>query len=661
MKIKSLLGLALLLATFYVGRAQAPQLMNYQAIVRNAQGQPVTSGVVNVRFTIREGSNTGAVAMQETQLDTPNQFGLITAEIGKSGGLSSVNWSNGSKYLEVDIDVTGGVNFVSMGASQLLSVPYALYAGNSAAGPTGATGTPGSPGNPGVTGPTGPIGATGTGTPGAPGVAGPTGANGPTGLAGSGGGATGPIGATGLNGTPGVTGSTGPTGLTGTSITGPTGAAGAPGATGPAGPTGVGVAGPTGAGGSGTGGGTLDSAYNYGGPGAGRIITANSGAVEIDGASAGVASLTTTQSASSVAINAVNSNTSSAYSTIQATTASSVTTVSAILGSSGSGAWGVAGQVLSTGTSEAGIYGNNLRTSGGEGVLGQGVQGVVGENNDNATAAVFGQNTATATGSITNNTPSPGVIGEGYVGVLGETNTDGGVGVFGLNLNPNESPNDNEGVFGEGTLACVEGQPTDATNGYGVASLGNSIAIGDVDATGTKFFIIDHPLDPANKFLKHSCPESNEPIDFYRGNVVCDANGKATVTLPDYFSAININYSYILTAVGAAAPDLHIDKEIEGNVFTIAGGKPGLKVSWQVTSTRNDAYVRLTPGALNYEPEKPAFEKGKYLLPAAYGFGNEKAIFPMHSLKELVKLKGGIVKQQELPVVQPAAAQPVTK
>jgi hypothetical protein len=310
MKIKSLLGLALLLATFYVGRAQAPQLMNYQAIVRNAQGQPVTSGVVNVRFTIREGSNTGAVAMQETQLDTPNQFGLITAEIGKSGGLSSVNWSNGSKYLEVDIDVTGGVNFVSMGASQLLSVPYSLYSGNSAAGPTGATGTPGSPGNPGVTGPTGPIGATGTGTPGAPGVAGPTGANGPTGLAGSGGGATGPIGATGLNGTPGVTGSTGP-----------------------AGPTGVGVAGPTGAGGSGTGGGTLDSAYNYGGPGAGRIITANSGAVEIDGASAGVASLTTTQSASSVAINAVNSNTSSAYSTIQATTASSVTTVSAILGS----------------------------------------------------------------------------------------------------------------------------------------------------------------------------------------------------------------------------------------------------------------------------------------------------------------------------------------
>jgi hypothetical protein len=283
------------------------------------------------------------------------------------------------------------------------------------------------------------------------------------------------------------------------------------------------------------------------------------------------------------------------------------------------------------------------------------VQGVVGENSDVATAAVFGLNNSAASGSLPNAT-APGVIGEGFVGVLGETATDGGAGIYGLNLNPNESPNDNEGVFGQGTFAGVEGQPTDAVNGYGVGSLGNSIAIGDVDATGFKNFLIDHPLDPANKYLKHTCPESNEPIDFYRGNVICDANGNATVNLPDYFSAININCSYILTAVGAAAPNLHISKEVEGNVFSIAGGQPGLKVSWQVTSTRNDAYVRNTPDALVYEREKPAFQKGKYLLPAAYGFGDEKAIFPMHrNLKALIELKGQQVKQQVLPVQQQAA------
>src|SRR5262245_34802152 len=109
--------------------AQPPQMLNYQAIVRNAQGQPVTTGTVNMRFSIRETSETGAVVFQETQLLTPNQFGLVTAKIGNGGGnLSSVNWASGAKFLEVEMDATGGTTFTSMGASQLLSVPYALYA-----------------------------------------------------------------------------------------------------------------------------------------------------------------------------------------------------------------------------------------------------------------------------------------------------------------------------------------------------------------------------------------------------------------------------------------------------------------------------------------------------------------------------------------------------
>ena len=661
MKIKFSLGVMLSFFVVYAAWAQAPQLLNYQAIVRNAQGQPITSGVVNVRFTIHNGSQTGGIVFQETQLDTPNQFGLITAEIGRSGTLSGVNWTNGPKYLEVDVDVTGGTNFADMGTTQLLSVPYALFAGNSAAGPTGVTGSPGSPG---ITGPTGPAGATGVGVQGQPGPSGANGITGPTGLTGSGGGATGPQGATGANG---ATGITGPTGLTGASITGPTGAAGAPGTpgvTGPTGlagapgtpgitgPTGIGVAGPTGAvgptGTGGGGGGTLNDAYNYGGAGAGRIITANSGAVEIDGATAGTASLTTTQSASSVAINAVGSNTSSAYSTIQGTSASSVTTVAAILGSSSSGAWGVAGQVLSTGTATAAVYGSNLRTSGGEGVYGIGVQGTVGENNDNATGAVFGLNDAATSGNIANNTPAAGVIGEGFVGVLGESGTDGGYGVYGFDV-VNDQANDNAGVFGSGVYEGVAGSTTQST-GYGIISGTNLGALGNLTVAGNKSFKIDHPLDPANKFLLHFCAESNEVLNFYRGNVVLDANGNATVTLPDYFSAININYSYILTPVGAAAPDLHIAKEIEGNVFSIAGGQAGLKVSWQVTAVRNDAYMQNHPEARETEPAKEGAQKGKYLHPEFYGLGQDKAIYHFDKIGKVIGLKGHTVKQQELPV-----------
>ena len=172
-----------------------------------------------------------------------NQFGLANAAIGAVNitGLSSVNWGTGGKYLEVELDPAGGSNYTNMGNSQLLSVPYAFFAANSAAGATGATGQQG------VTGATGNTGATGDTGPTGAGVAGPTG---PTGATGPGGGATG---ATGATGSTGATGATGITGATGTGTTGATGATGATGSTGATGATGAGVTGPTGPTGSGGG------------------------------------------------------------------------------------------------------------------------------------------------------------------------------------------------------------------------------------------------------------------------------------------------------------------------------------------------------------------------------------------------------------------------
>jgi hypothetical protein len=220
--------------------AQAPKQLNYQAVVRNASGvaEP-DSTPVELRFIIHDGTETGAAVYTEQQSTFTNKFGLVNLQIGSVTPLTGISWGSGPKFLEVDLNLNGG-GFQPMGTSQLISVPYALYANSAGSGgitgPSGADGTTGSTGN---TGPTGPAGSTGlngpTGSTGAPGVTGPgggatgpTGATGATGITGSGGGATGPSGPAGATGLKGNTGVTGPTGLPGTQ--GVTGAAGPTGA-----------------------------------------------------------------------------------------------------------------------------------------------------------------------------------------------------------------------------------------------------------------------------------------------------------------------------------------------------------------------------------------------------------------------------------------------
>jgi hypothetical protein len=94
--------------------AQAPQLMNYQAVVRDAQGNPKTTGTVGVRYSIRDLTPTGTVVYQQSSTATPNQFGIITVVIG-GGNLSTVNWGTGAKYLEVELDINNTSNFVRYG------------------------------------------------------------------------------------------------------------------------------------------------------------------------------------------------------------------------------------------------------------------------------------------------------------------------------------------------------------------------------------------------------------------------------------------------------------------------------------------------------------------------------------------------------------------
>lgn len=174
----------LLISTLF---AQAPQKMSYQSVIRDVSQALVTNQAVGMQISILQGSASGTAVYIETQQPTSNINGLVSLEIGTgtivTGNFSIINWANGPYFIKTETDPTGGSTYTITGTSQLLSVPYALYAenaGNSIPGPQGI------PGVDGAVGPQGPIGLTGaTGPQGATGATGLTGATGADGADGS--------------------------------------------------------------------------------------------------------------------------------------------------------------------------------------------------------------------------------------------------------------------------------------------------------------------------------------------------------------------------------------------------------------------------------------------------------------------------------------------
>ncbi len=126
----------LLTAVFnYQAKAQVPQAFKYQSIVRNADGAILANQDVSLRLSILQGSETGTAVYTETWDKTTNAFGLIVLNVGQgtsSDDFSAIAWGEDVYYLKAEIDPAGGTNYTDAGASQLLSVPYALYAGSSA-------------------------------------------------------------------------------------------------------------------------------------------------------------------------------------------------------------------------------------------------------------------------------------------------------------------------------------------------------------------------------------------------------------------------------------------------------------------------------------------------------------------------------------------------
>jgi hypothetical protein len=178
------------------------------------------------------------------------------------------------------------------------------------------------------------------------------------------------------------------------------------------------------------------------------------------------------------------------------------------------------------------------------------------------------------------------------------------------------------GVYGV-TQSGVGVSGSALADGYAGHFSGKVRVFGDFEVMGQKSFKIDHPSDPANRYLVHTCVESSEMKNVYDG-VARLEDGAAWVELPEWFEALNGDFRYRLTPVGGPTPQLHVAEEISDSRLKIAGGEDGMKVCWQVTGTRRDRWAVANP--VEVDQEKPEVERGRYLDPSLYDESDEKMV-----------------------------------
>ena len=291
-------------------------------------------------------------------------------------------------------------------------------------------------------------------------------------------------------------------------------------------------------------------------------------------------------------------------------------------------------------------------TGGGQGVTGLAPKGygVVGLSEQGGYPGVFGSNAATsgAGSGVHGEVVSPdgsGVYGHSVTGngVMGQSN--GGVAVRGHHTGTSgasragyftsTTSDDGRALEAHGTRLGLYALTTAASgaswalyghstspSGVALYADGNAVVSGTL-SKGAGSFKIDHPLDPANKYLFHSFVESPDMMNIYNGNAKLDHNGEATVELPAWFGPLNRDFRYQLTPLGSHSP-VYVKAGVKDNRFTIAGGEAGQEISWQVTGIRQDAYAKAHP--IEVEVSKTADEKGRYLHPKELGKSIDKGL-----------------------------------
>src|SRR5580693_6310956 len=280
---------------------------------------------------------------------------------------------------------------------------------------------------------------------------------------------------------------------------------------------------------------------------------------------------------------------------------------------------GVSGGTTSTTTGASGVRGAASATTGN-------VYGVSGYSASAAGVGVVGTAYASSgnTTGIIGSTVSPNGIGA----FGNSTSTSGGTGIQG---NTESTSGGAAGLFvahGGGGLILSGLSGSGYKGVFKIDAAGNGFYAGNLNVTGklTKgsgSFKIDHPLDPANKYLSHSFVESPDMMNVYNGNITTDRHGFATVNLPDYFEALNGDFRYQLTVIGQFAQAIVANK-ISANRFVIRTNKPNVEVSWQVTGVRHDAYANRY--RIPVEEDKALAEQGYYLHPEVFGQPESKSI-----------------------------------
>jgi hypothetical protein len=265
-----------------------------------------------------------------------------------------------------------------------------------------------------------------------------------------------------------------------------------------------------------------------------------------------------------------------------------------------------------------GVSGNGGPSNGGTtGVPGTGGSGVAAFGGEGTDADDIG-----GSGVIANGGNSLGVVGGAGITATGGNDTVPGGGTLG---------GDGIDAYG-GTGTLQGGVAVFGEAGHGANFGAAGFFLGDVEATGTisksgGSFKIDHPLDPANKYLYHSFVESPDMKNIYDGTVVTDRSGTAIVSMPAWFEALNTDFRYQLTTIGQPA-QAWIAAKITSGSFTIKTSKPGVEVSWQVTGIRQDAWANAH--RIQVEVDKAQPDQGHYIHPELFGHEGEPSIAQMH-------------------------------